>query len=194
MKCSTAYLAGQHIDALLRGNSPVSLFVFVDITSPFPWLIHLADPIIIYSHRVSSMATEGKPNQLTISPGTLTTSTTRVHRTRHPDLPMRLLCLGLSRTGTTSLRHALTLLGYQAYHGWNLIECPADNAVWREALDAKFEGKGKMWRTAEEFDRVLGESDAVIDVPANAFVEELVRVYPDARAIVTVRDKERWWK
>jgi hypothetical protein len=192
--CSTAFLAGQHIGVLLRGSCH-SVFVLVEI-KPQRSLDadrFAAGLVIVRFYR--AMATiKGKPTQLTISPGSLSASTTRVHRTRDPDFPMRLLCLGVSRTGTTSLRHALHLLGYKAYHGWNLIESPADNPVWREALEAKFEGRGKVWSTAEEFDRVLGDSDAVIDVPASAFVEELVRVYPEANVIITVRDKDRWWK
>lgn len=131
------------------------------------------------------------------SPGFLAptrTWTSKRNSTRSPDLPMRILCLGLSRTGTVSLRKALHILGYRPYHGFSMIENPPDAELWREALDAKFEGKGEVWEDAGAFDQVLGTSDAVLDVPGSLFVEELVNAYPEAKVVVTVRDEEEWYR
>ncbi|KAF5537856.1 hypothetical protein FMEXI_9678 [Fusarium mexicanum] len=106
--------------------------------------------------------------------------------------PMRVLCLGQSRTGTMALFMALKQLGYTPYHMSRSLISPKTNLdLWREALDAKFEGKGKRWGR-EEFDKILGPYDAVADLPAICFVEELVAAYPEAKVIVTQRDVDSW--
>ncbi len=108
-------------------------------------------------------------------------------------IPMRLLCLGLGRTGTTSLRVALHELGYSTYHGWSLMENPPDCVLWKEALTAKYEGEGKLYGR-EEFDSMFCDSDAVLDIPGSLFTEELIRAYPDAKVIVTTRDLDSWYR
>ncbi|KAF5549687.1 hypothetical protein FPHYL_9587 [Fusarium phyllophilum] len=70
--------------------------------------------------------------------------------------PMRVLCLGQSRTGTTALFTALKQLGYTPYHmSLSLRSSKTNLGLWREALDPKFYGKGKPWGR-EEFDKILG--------------------------------------
>jgi hypothetical protein len=111
-----------------------------------------------------------------------------VTRTR----PMRVLCLGQSRTGTMTLFIALKQLGFTPYHMSLSLGGPKANlSLWREALDAKFHGKGKPWGR-EEFDKILGPYDAVADLPAICFVEELVAAYPEAKVIATQRDVDSW--
>ncbi|CVL10637.1 uncharacterized protein FPRN_12769 [Fusarium proliferatum] len=106
--------------------------------------------------------------------------------------PMRVLCLGQSRTGTMALTMALKQLGYTPYHMSLSLSGPKTNlGLWREALDTKFYGKGKPWGR-EEFDKILGPYDAVADLPAICFVEELVAAYPDAKVIITWRDVDSW--
>ncbi|SPJ73164.1 uncharacterized protein FTOL_02893 [Fusarium torulosum] len=106
--------------------------------------------------------------------------------------PMRVLCLGQSRTGTMAVFTALKQLGYTPYHMSVAIGSSKTNlSLWREALDAKFYGKGKPWGR-EEFDKILGLHDAVVDIPAICFVEELVAAYPEAKVIVTQRDVDSW--
>lgn len=67
---------------------------------------------------------------------------------------LKVICPGLSRTGTSSLRIALWDLGYEAYHGWSLFENPPDSVLWQEAMKAKFEGKGRLY-TKNDFDSIL---------------------------------------
>ncbi|KAF4343896.1 hypothetical protein FBEOM_2131 [Fusarium beomiforme] len=106
--------------------------------------------------------------------------------------PMRVLCLGQSRTGTMAIVKALEQLGYTPYHMSAALGGPKANLdLWREALDAKFHKKGIPWGR-EEFDKILGPYDAVADVPAICFVEELVAAYPEAKVIVTQRDVDSW--
>lgn len=65
--------------------------------------------------------------------------------------------------------------------------------MWSEAIDAKFEGKGKPYGR-EEFDKLLGHCQAVSDIPAILFAEELIAAYPDAKVILTHRNFDTWFK
>ena len=106
-------------------------------------------------------------------------------------VPMKVLCLGLSRTGTSSMRVALWSLGYEAYHGWSLFENPPDGTLWQEAMAAKFKGEGNVWGR-KEFDSIFYDSDACLDVPSNNFARELIEAYPDAKVVMTTRDVDSW--
>lgn len=64
--------------------------------------------------------------------------------------------------------------------------------MWMEALRAKYDGVGKPYGR-EEFDRLLGHCQAVSDIPALVFSEELIRAYPDAKVILTLRDVDSWY-
>ena len=77
-------------------------------------------------------------------------------RTGHRTVPMRFLVVGLSRTGTFSLRQALLQLGYgEIYHGFAFgTEDFAGAALWRDAARAKYEG-GPPWEK-EDWDRLFG--------------------------------------
>ncbi|KAJ7218446.1 P-loop containing nucleoside triphosphate hydrolase protein [Mycena pura] len=108
-------------------------------------------------------------------------------------VPMVLLCLGYSRTGTASMRVALELLGYhETNHGFRVMMNPSDREMWTEAINAKFFGKGRLYGRAE-WDQLLGHCMAVADVPHILFAEELVAAYPEAKVVLTIRDPDRWW-
>ena len=64
--------------------------------------------------------------------------------------------LGLSRTGTLSIRQALMQLGYSAvYHGIQFSnEDVHGAALWHDAVRRKFEGGPHL--TVEDWDRLLG--------------------------------------
>lgn len=73
-------------------------------------------------------------------------------------VPMKVLCLGCSRTGTASVRNALKRLGYiDAYHGFScIVENPLDGKFW---LEGKCPRAGKYdGRTfgRKDFDQILG--------------------------------------
>ncbi|KAL4805359.1 P-loop containing nucleoside triphosphate hydrolase protein [Aspergillus unguis] len=108
-------------------------------------------------------------------------------------VPMKVLCLGLSRTGTESLGSALMRLGYnETYHGYTgLYANPRDCEMWAAAMRAKFDGVGKPFGR-KEFDQLLGNCQAVLDIPAVCFAEELIAAYPEAKVVLTVRDFEGW--
>lgn len=91
--------------------------------------------------------------------------------------------------------NALKLLGInECYHGWHpIFGNPRDNEMWMEALEAKFDGKGKPYGR-EEFDKLLGHCQGVSDIPAILFAKELIEAYPEAKVILTHRNFDTWYK
>ncbi|KAF7537002.1 hypothetical protein G7Z17_g12947 [Cylindrodendrum hubeiense] len=108
-------------------------------------------------------------------------------------VPMKVLILGVGRTGTASMRAAMKKLGYvDTYHMMNCsIENPPDALMWMDALTAKYDKKGKPF-TREDWDQLLGGSQAVCDWPAIAFAKELIEAYPEAKVVLTNREVDSW--
>lgn len=124
-------------------------------------------------------------------------------------VPMRVLALGLGRTGTackstnsgirdlptnksTALRSALQELGFtDTYHMMSAsVENPPDCLMWQDAFAAKFDGEGEFGR--DQWDQLLGHCQAVCDWPAVAFAKELIEAYPEAKVLITTRDVDSW--
>ena len=101
------------------------------------------------------------------------------------------LVLGMSRTGTMSMKTALDQLGYKTLHASNVHETPGGWMYWNEAIDAKFYGKGKPY-AKPEFDKLLKNYTAISDMPAILFVDELLAAYPDAKVVLTNRNADDW--
>ncbi|KAE8447257.1 hypothetical protein EG329_010951 [Mollisiaceae sp. DMI_Dod_QoI] len=108
-------------------------------------------------------------------------------------VPMKVLVLGLSRTGTSSLRQAFFDLGiFDVYHFSSIVnENPADCKLWIRALEWKLEGKG-TWEK-KDWDALLGHCMAISDHPCLTFCDELLEAYPDAKVVLTVRDNVDVW-
>lgn len=108
-------------------------------------------------------------------------------------VPMRVLALGLGRTGTASLREALKQLGVDdCYHMMSAsVENPPDCLMWSDAFAAKYDGRGAFGR--EDWDQLFGHCQGVCDWPAVAFAPELIKAYPDALVILTNRDVDSWF-
>jgi hypothetical protein len=87
--------------------------------------------------------------------------------------------IGLSRTGTSSLAAALKTLGFKSIH-W-----PHDKITQRE-LNAYYSGRDAFRFT------VANTFDAVTDTPVASVYRELSHLYPEARFVLTVRDKSSW--
>jgi len=81
--------------------------------------------------------------------------------------------IGLSKTGTTSLAHALEILGYRTrdYPGITRYDPGDVSSVDTEVVNAH---------------------DALTDTPVPSFYRELDRAYPGSKFILTVRDREGW--
>jgi hypothetical protein len=112
----------------------------------------------------------------------------------HRKVPMKVLALGLGRTGTASLRSALIELGFtDTYHMMSAsVENPPDCIMWQDAFAAKYDGIGTFGR--EDWDQLLGHCQAICDWPAVAFAKELIEAYPDAKVVLNDRDIDSWYE
>ncbi|KDQ52684.1 hypothetical protein JAAARDRAFT_210388 [Jaapia argillacea MUCL 33604] len=108
---------------------------------------------------------------------------------RPNEAPVKVICLGLGRTGTSSLGSALEILGFGPFYhmfkifGGNLTE---DVNNWINLS----EGIG----SAEDLDRMFHGYQSVLDYPAANYPKELYNAYPRAKFILTVRNTEKWEK
>lgn len=90
---------------------------------------------------------------------------------------MKVLGVGLSRTGTLSLHSALRVLGFNSLH--------YDTVRLNDIVDGS--------NPHPDFRR-YDDVDAVVDLPAAYFYDELSAAYPDCKCILTVRDVGGWWR
>ncbi|KAK5989728.1 hypothetical protein PT974_07987 [Cladobotryum mycophilum] len=116
-----------------------------------------------------------------------------------PQLEMKVLALGLPRSGTVSIADALTILGYKnVYHSLKSIDMDKKNDwhVFNRAADASFPVlstyTGRAF-TREEWDEVYGSCEAATDTAA-MFSPHILQAYPDAKVILVKRDFGRWFK
>ncbi|PGH09896.1 hypothetical protein AJ80_07606 [Polytolypa hystricis UAMH7299] len=114
-------------------------------------------------------------------------------RTCQRVVPMRIICAGLPRTGTKSLRAALKHLGYEdTYHMDSVsLENLRDAELWMDAIRAKYDDVGTFEK--ENWDQLLGHCQAVTDDPCAIFIPELVQTYPEAKVILNTRDIDQWF-
>jgi hypothetical protein len=91
----------------------------------------------------------------------------------------------MGRTGTNSLKLALErLLGEPCYHMFECYERPEHMPLWTAAARGDFPDWGQL----------LSGYGAAIDFPPAAFWPELMRAYPEALILLSVRDTDDWWR
>ena len=98
---------------------------------------------------------------------------------------MKLIGVGLGRTGTTSIEQALDLLGYRTY---NIVGVGRENHF--DDWDKIFKGEV----TKPDWNTLFENYQATIAWPVCFFYKELMEVYPGAKFILTIRDSESWAK
>lgn len=102
-------------------------------------------------------------------------------------MTLRIIGAGLPRTGTRSLREALSaLLGGPCLHMSAIAGHPFDlGDGWRHALAGG----------APDWPQLLSGYVAAVDWPAAQFWRELSAAYPDAPVLLSVRESaEVWWQ
>ena len=108
-------------------------------------------------------------------------------------VPMEVLHLAFSRTGTLSMQEAYKILGYaHPYHFSEIYGNIRDADMWVEAFNAKYKGRGNFGKP--QFDQLLGHCAAITDGPCIAFWKELVEAYPDAKIVLVERDEDAWFR
>jgi hypothetical protein len=99
-------------------------------------------------------------------------------------MTLRVIGLGLGRTGTFSMKFALEHLGFGPCH--HMEEVDPDNPDVLALWNGLALGKGDI-RTA------YAGFNAAVDWPTAAFGPELYAAYPDAKFLLTQRDPEAWY-
>jgi len=92
---------------------------------------------------------------------------------------------GFGRTGTASLKIALEkLLGAPCYHMLEVFAHPEHVRAWHDAAL----GKPVDWHA------LFKGYAAAVDWPPCAYWPELMKIFPDALVLLSVRDPEEWWQ
>jgi hypothetical protein len=99
---------------------------------------------------------------------------------------MQVIGAGVSKTGTMSLQCALNKLGFPCYHFADTLVNYArgDLDMWNNYM----EGKSEM-----DWHKLFSGYEAVMDVPSYLYVPEIMKAFPDAKVILSVRDPEKWY-
>jgi len=100
-------------------------------------------------------------------------------------MSIKIIGAGFPRTGTTTLKRSLEILGYsKTYHMKELLVNPDKLPLW-----LKLEETGET-----DWDKLYDGYMATVDFPSYPWYFEHMNHYPDAKVILTVRDFEAWHK
>jgi hypothetical protein len=98
-------------------------------------------------------------------------------------MSLKVIGAGLARTGTSSLKIALErLLGGPCYHMSELLKRPVDVKFWRKAAN----------KEVLDWDEHFSGYVAAVDIPASLFWVELMKFYPTALVVLSLRDSRSW--
>jgi hypothetical protein len=96
----------------------------------------------------------------------------------------RVIGAGFGRTGTSSLKCALEMVGFgPCHHMEEVIKRPAEVKTWEAAARGEKVDWGKFLRGW----------GATIDFPSALYYRELMQAFPEAKVILTVRDPASWY-
>jgi len=99
-------------------------------------------------------------------------------------MPLKVIGVGLGRTGTMSLKLALEQIGFAScYHMAELLMNTARVPLWVAAADGK-----------PDWEAVFEGYSATTDYPGCIWWRELASAYPKAKVILTLRDPEKWFE
>lgn len=114
-----------------------------------------------------------------------------------PGTELKVIGVGLSRTGTASFSLALEiLLQGPVYHGGTQITTNRSSVKsWIELFShTPIKDASAQAKVLAGLHNQLDGFAAVTDTPTNLFVPELLQCYPNAVVICTVRDRAKWEK
>ncbi len=100
-------------------------------------------------------------------------------------MALKIIGAGFGRTGTDSMREALTILGFGAcHHMLEVFGNPVQTAQWR----AVAAGGVPDWKA------MFDGYQSAVDWPSAFYWRELMAFYPDAHVLLTDRSAESWWE
>ena len=96
---------------------------------------------------------------------------------------MKIICVGIGKTGTTSISKALRHLGYTVFD-------------WEEQVFDFQDLWVDVFQNGAQLDvkRVYQHADAVVDAPGDFFWEEILEAYPDSKVILSEIEEDSWLK
>ena len=100
---------------------------------------------------------------------------------------MKVLGVGIGKTGTMSLQAALNRLGYPCYNfGDVLLNYEKGHTdMWNNHM----EGTAEM-----DWHKLFEGYEAAVDNPSNIYYKEIMKAFPDLKFILTLREPEPWYK
>lgn len=98
-----------------------------------------------------------------------------IRRLRYGQPKTKVFCVGLQKTGTTSLQYALSLMGYRVAGTLDANPYPNPDALLTYAYS------------------LLPRFDAFADNPWPLYFREFDAMFPDAKFIMTNRDPDEWY-
>ena len=100
-------------------------------------------------------------------------------------MTLKVIGAGMARTGTSSLKAALSELGFgPCYQMRELLSHPEQVIFWSQASC----GKPLNW------DELFQDYRATVDFPSYRYYYQLLQYYPEAKVILTVRDPQAWYE
>jgi len=98
-------------------------------------------------------------------------------------MSLNVIGAGVGRTGTYSLKLAINQIGLGPCHHMEevLHNMPAQVPLWSAAASGQ-----------PDWSRIFFGYKSTVDWPTACFFRDLVKEYPEARFVLTVRDPERW--
>ncbi|KAI9276973.1 P-loop containing nucleoside triphosphate hydrolase protein [Phascolomyces articulosus] len=100
--------------------------------------------------------------------------------------PLKVIGAGASRSGTTSLRAALNILGYKTHNMDDMITENSNPKLFIEAYNHP--------EKPVDWSELYGDFDAGVECPTFCFVDRLVEHFPDAKVILTKREADDWYR
>ena len=98
-------------------------------------------------------------------------------------MALKVIGVGLGRTGTLSLKLALEQLGFgPCYHMTEVLMDPSRGAGWVRAAEGQ-----------ADWDAIFTGFESTVDYPGCGFWRELAQYYPTAKVLLSVRDPQDWF-
>ncbi len=129
---------------------------------------------------------------------------------------LKIIGAGWGRTGTTTLKKALEMLGYDpTYHMHDIVSNPVKYIpLWTQITRLPFpkdldefitkyseyvypvdkDTEESKRKRREIFEEIFDGYEAAVDLPESAFFVELMEMYPNAKVILSTRDFESWYR
>lgn len=100
-------------------------------------------------------------------------------------MALKIIGAGGPRTGTASLKSALEIIGYgKCYHMEGLFNNPDEVKYWHELFETG----------STDFETLFNGYQSSVDFPGYMVYKDLLKQYPEAKVILTLRDGDDWYE